>query len=240
LTSTLEPKRFGLLRELVPQAATIAVLLNPNWPPAAKQLRDMQGAAHTIGMQTHIVRASTDSEIDTAFESVAQLRIPALAVASDSFFNSRRDKLAVLATHHAVPAMYSLRDYAVAGGLMSYGTDLLDVYRQVGVYAGRILKGAKPAELPVVQPTKFEFDQSQNGQGAGPRNSGGVALFRRRGYRVSNCHRIAARSLIDLASSRRALRAPRYAAGRRLVSSVLRDTMPDTSPTQGHWSSDQC
>jgi putative ABC transport system substrate-binding protein len=157
LASTLEPKRFGLLRELMPQAATFGFLLNPNWPTATSQLKDMQEAARTIGVLTHVLRASTDHEIDIAFESVVQQRIPALAVAADAFFNTRRDKLADLAARHAVPAMYSFRDYAVAGGLMSYGIDLSDVYRQIGVYVGRILKGAKPADLPVMQPTKFEF-----------------------------------------------------------------------------------
>ena len=103
------------------------------------------------------MRASTDGEIDAAFESVAQNRIPALAMAGDPFFNSRRDKLVALAGRHAVPSMYSFRDYAVAGGLMSYGIDLPNVYRQIGVYVGRILKGAKPADMPVEQPTKFEF-----------------------------------------------------------------------------------
>ena len=157
LTSALEAKRLGLLRELVPQAAALGVLLNPNWPAAAGQLSDVEEAARAIGVQTHVLRASTDGEIDTAFVSVAQHRIPALAVASDPFFTSRRDKLAALAARHAVPAMYPFRDYAVAGGLMSYGIDLPEVYRQVGVYAGRVLKGAKPADLPVMQPTKFEF-----------------------------------------------------------------------------------
>jgi len=157
LTSELEAKRLGLLRELVPQAAALGLLLNPNWPAAANQLSDVEEAARAIGVQTHVLRASTDGEIDAAFVSIAQHRIPALAVASDPFFTSRRDKLVVLAAGHAVPAMYPFRDYAVAGGLMSYGIDLPEVYRQVGVYAGRVLKGAKPADLPVMQPTKFEF-----------------------------------------------------------------------------------
>lgn len=103
------------------------------------------------------MRAGTDGEIDAAFESVAQNHIPALAMVGDPFFNSRRDKLVALAARHAVPAMYSFRDYVVAGGLMSYGIDLPDVYRQTGVYVGRILKGAKPADMPVEQPTKFEL-----------------------------------------------------------------------------------
>jgi putative ABC transport system substrate-binding protein len=157
LATTLEAKRLGLLHDLVPQAATIGVLLNPASSTAANQLSDLQEAAHTIGLQLHVLRASTDGEIDAAFESVAQNRIPALAMAGDPFFNSRRDKLVALAARHAVPSMYSFRDYAVAGGLMSYGIDLPDVYRRIGVYVGRILKGAKPADMPVEQPTKFEF-----------------------------------------------------------------------------------
>jgi putative ABC transport system substrate-binding protein len=157
LASTLEAKRLGLLRELVPQAATVGVLLNPNWPAAANQLRDLHEAARAIGLQLHVLRASTDREVEMAFESVAQHRISALAVASDAFFNSRRDQLAALAARHAVPTMYSFRDYAVAGGLISYGIDLSDVYRHIGVYTGRILKGATPGDLPVVQPTKFEL-----------------------------------------------------------------------------------
>jgi putative ABC transport system substrate-binding protein len=157
LTATMEPKRLGLLRDLVPQAAMVGFFLNPNFPPAASQLRDAQEAAGSLGLQLHVLRASTDREIDTAFESIAQQRIPALVVASDPFFITRRDKLVALAARHAVPTMYNIREYPVAGGLMSYGINLADAYRQVGVYAGRILKGAKPADLPVVQPTKFEF-----------------------------------------------------------------------------------
>jgi putative ABC transport system substrate-binding protein len=157
LSATLEAKRLGLLHDLVPQAATIGVLLNPNNSPSVSQLRDMQEAASAIDLQLHVFRASTDGEIDTAFETVGQHHIPALAVAGDPFLNSRREKLAALAKRHAVPAIYPFREFAVAGGLMSYGIDLSDVYRQAGVYSGRILKGAKPADLPVMQPTKFEF-----------------------------------------------------------------------------------
>jgi putative tryptophan/tyrosine transport system substrate-binding protein len=109
LTATVEPKRLGLLRDLVPQAATVGVLLNPNFPPAASQLRDAQEAARTIGLQLHVLRASTDREVDTAFESIAQYRIPALVVASDPFFITRRDKIVALAAHHAAPAMYNIR-----------------------------------------------------------------------------------------------------------------------------------
>ena len=157
LALRLEAKRLGLLHELVPQAAPLGVLLNPNFQPAEGQLSDIQEAARTIGLPLHVLRASTDSEIDTAFESAAQQRVPALLVASDPFFEQRPEKLVALATRHAVPAIYDTRDFAVAGGLMSYGPSFSDAVRQVGVYVGRILKGEKPADLPVMQPTKFEF-----------------------------------------------------------------------------------
>jgi putative tryptophan/tyrosine transport system substrate-binding protein len=157
LNTELAPKRLGLLRELVPRAETIGVLLNPNFPQFENQLRDAQEAARAINLQIHVLRASTDREIDAAFETVAQRRIPALSVAADPFFDTRRDKLVVLAVRHAVPTMYHFREFAAAGGLVSYGVDISDAYRLFGVYTGRILKGAKPADLPVRQPTKFEL-----------------------------------------------------------------------------------
>ena len=157
LTSELEPKRLGLLRELVPKAATLGFLLNPNFPTAAMQLRDTQEAARTVGLELHVLRASTDREIDAAFEAIAQHRLSALQVAPDPFFLTRRDRFAASALRHAVPTMSSFRDYAIAGVLMSYGIDLVDVCRQMGVYVGRILKGEKPGDLPVMQPTKFEL-----------------------------------------------------------------------------------
>jgi putative tryptophan/tyrosine transport system substrate-binding protein len=157
LTATLEVKRLGLLHELVPQAATIGVLLNPKFQPADNQLRDLQQAAPAIGLQIQVLRASTDSELDAAFETVTQQRIAALAVTADPFFDTRRDKLVALAVSHAVPTIYQFREYAVAGGLMSYGNSAVDAYRQAGIYTGRILKGASPADLPVLQPTKFEL-----------------------------------------------------------------------------------
>jgi putative tryptophan/tyrosine transport system substrate-binding protein len=157
LTDTLEAKRLGLLRELVPQAATIGYLSNPRYASAENQVRDVQEAARALGLKIHVLSASTDSEIDSAFESVTQQRILALAVGADPFFDTRRDKLVALAAHRALPAMYQFREYAEAGGLVSYGIDLSELYRQLGYYAGRILKGAKPAELPVLQPSKFEF-----------------------------------------------------------------------------------
>ena len=157
LALKLEAKRLGLLHELVPQAMPIGVLLNPSFQPAEGQLSDLREAARTIGLPLHVLRASTDHEIDAAFESVAQHRIPALLVASDPFFEQRSDKLVGLAARHAVPAIYDTRNSSVAGGLMSYGPSFSDAVRQVGVYTGRILKGDKPIDLPVVQPTKFEL-----------------------------------------------------------------------------------
>jgi putative ABC transport system substrate-binding protein len=157
LTSTLDPKRLGLLHELVPQAATVGALLNPNFPGFEGQLKDVQEAARSIGVQIFALRASDDREVEAVFETIAQQHIRALAVGADPFFDTRRDKLVALAARHAVPAMYHFREFAAAGGLMSYGIDISEVWRQVGVYAGRILKGAKPADLPVLQPTKFEL-----------------------------------------------------------------------------------
>jgi putative ABC transport system substrate-binding protein len=157
LSTLLEPKRLGVLREMMQAAGTVGVLLNPTFPLSADQLKDIEQAAQAIGQPIDVLRASTDSEVEAAFESIAERRIPALLVASDPFFSSRRDHLAILAARAAVPTMYGFRDYVVAGGLLSYGIDLSDVYRQLGLYVGRVLKGAKPAELPVQQPIKFEF-----------------------------------------------------------------------------------
>ena len=157
LTSALEAKRLGLLHELMPQAAIIGVLVNPNYSPTESQLRDLHEAARTIGLQIHALRSSTDAEIDAAFGAVAQEHVAVLVVAADPFLDTRRDKIVALAQHHSVPAMYQFREHAVAGGLMSYGIDLPDVYRQLGIYTGQILKGTKPADLPVMQPTKFEL-----------------------------------------------------------------------------------
>ena len=155
--AALETKRLGLLHELVPQATMIGALVNPNFPDAANQTRDAQEAGRTLRRQVHVLNASTAREIDAAFAAVAQQRINALLVAGDPFFTSRSQQLIVLAARHGVPTIYPLREYVVAGGLMSYGTSLTDAYRQVGVYVARILKGEKPAELPVMQAAKFEF-----------------------------------------------------------------------------------
>jgi putative ABC transport system substrate-binding protein len=151
-------KRLGLLRELVPKAVRVAVLVNPtNSPSTESTLRDVPEAARAIGVQTQILNASTSREIEAAFATIALDRADALFVGPDGFFNARRVQFATLATHYRIPAAYATREVVETGGLMSYGTDVLDMYRQVGVYAGRILKGANPADLPVVQSTKFEF-----------------------------------------------------------------------------------
>jgi putative ABC transport system substrate-binding protein len=153
----LGAKRLGLLHDVVPQADLIAVLVNPNLMDAETQLRDVQEAARSLGLQVHVLRAGTEGEIDNAFATLAQERTQAVLVGADPFFTSRRDQIVALAARYAVPAIYELREYAAVGGLMSYGTSLTDGYRQVGVYAGKILKGAKPADLPVLQPTKLEL-----------------------------------------------------------------------------------
>ena len=157
INGTLEAKRLGLLHELVRRAQTLGVLMNPDFPAAAQQLKDMQEAARLVGVELRSFSARTDPEIDAAFAAVAQEKIAGLVVAADTLFVTHRDRLVTLAARYAVPAIYSLREFASLGGLMSYGIDLQDLYRNVGVYAGRVLKGANPADLPVMQPTKFEL-----------------------------------------------------------------------------------
>jgi putative ABC transport system substrate-binding protein len=153
----MEGKRFGLLHELVPTAALVGVLLNPNNTPFEFQLKDVQEAARSIGQQIHVLHASNEQDIHAAFRGFVRMQVQALLVGGDPFFNGRREQLVTLAAHYAIPAIYELREYVTAGGLMSYGTDLPDTYRQIGIYVARILKGEKPADLPVVQPTKFQF-----------------------------------------------------------------------------------
>jgi ABC-type uncharacterized transport system substrate-binding protein len=156
-TTGLEAKRLGLLHEMLPKATTIAVLVNPNYSDAENQLRDVQEAAVPLGVQLVVVRANAESDFDAAFSTVVQRKAAALQVCASPFFNTKRQQLVLRAARHALPAIYEWREFAEAGGLMSYGTSLADAYRQAGVYAGRILKGAKPADLPIVQSTKFEF-----------------------------------------------------------------------------------
>jgi putative ABC transport system substrate-binding protein len=155
LTNFLEPKRFSVLRDLMPGASLIGVLLNPKFPAAEPALRDIETAAKTVGVQIQAFRASNDDEIEAAFQTIAQARLPALAITADPFFDTRREKLVTLAASHAIPTIYQFREYAEVGGLISYGIDNADAYRQTGVYTGLVLKGAKPADLPIMQETKF-------------------------------------------------------------------------------------
>ena len=155
--SELTPKRLELLSELVPQAKVIALLVNPNNPGADPIMRDVQEAARAKGVQLPILKAGTESEIDAAFATLAQLHAGALVVGADQFFAGRIPQLVALTLRDAVPAIYEWREFVEAGGLISYGTSLAASFRQVGIYAGRILKGAKPADLPVEQPTTFEL-----------------------------------------------------------------------------------
>jgi putative ABC transport system substrate-binding protein len=157
LSVEVASKRLELMHELVPMETIIAVLLNPNYPSAETQLRDMQAAARTLGLQVHALRASNEREINDAFATLVQLRADAFVISSDPFLNSRTKQLAALALRHAVPTIFQYREFAVAGGLMSYGGSIVDSYRQAGVYTGRILKGEKPADLPVQQSTKVEL-----------------------------------------------------------------------------------
>ena len=152
----LAAKRMELVSELVPQARAVGVLVNPN-SLNANEIEDAREAARAKGVQLHVVKASSDSEMEPAFATLSQLRVGALVVVSDPLFSGRRDQLVALVARHAIPAVYGGRDYVVAGGLLSYGSDLAAVYRLKGIYAGRILKGAKPADLPIEQPTRFQL-----------------------------------------------------------------------------------
>jgi putative tryptophan/tyrosine transport system substrate-binding protein len=155
--TAVEAKRLGLLHELIPTASRLAVIVNPKSPELDAQLSDLHEAARSIGRQLHILRASDGGEIETAFATLAQAGTQALLVAGDPLFNSQREHIVALAARHAVPTIYEARTYPQAGGLMSYGPNLADMYRQVGVYTGQILKGVKPADLPVIQPTVLEL-----------------------------------------------------------------------------------
>jgi putative ABC transport system substrate-binding protein len=157
LSEALGTKRVDLLRQLVPRASTIAVLVSPNSPTSEAERRDLLAAAKAVGLQLVVHDASSTRDIEAAFAIFVQRGAGALIVGSGAFLTSTREQVVALATHHALPAMGPLREWAVAGGLMSYGTSISDAYRQAGIYAGRILKGEKPADLPVIRSTKFEF-----------------------------------------------------------------------------------
>jgi putative tryptophan/tyrosine transport system substrate-binding protein len=153
----MEGKRLGLLREVVPGASLIAVLLNPKSADADIQRRDIDEAARAVGQPLQVLSASSEGDIHASFETVARLKAGGLLVAANPLFNNRREQIVTLSIHYRLPAIYEVREFAVAGGLMSYGTSLPDAYRQVGIYTARILNGEKPADLPVMQATKFEF-----------------------------------------------------------------------------------
>jgi len=157
MTNLMESKRFGLLRDLVPDAQLVGALLNPSFAPSARQSQQIEEAARSIGQRLIVAKASTDEELDAAFTALVRERADALLVAADPYFDTRRDRIVGFAQRQRLPAIYHFREYVLAGGLLSYGISLTDAYRQFGVYTATILKGAKPADLPVLQPTKFEL-----------------------------------------------------------------------------------
>ena len=156
ITVALAPKRLELLHELVPAPAAIAMLVNPTSPYVEAETADVKASARVLGRQLRVLNAGTAQEIDAAFATLVQQRAGGLLVSGDPFFDSERDRLVALAARHSVPAIYQWREFATIGGLISYGTSILDAYRQAGVYVGKILKGATPADMPVLQPTRFE------------------------------------------------------------------------------------
>jgi putative tryptophan/tyrosine transport system substrate-binding protein len=157
LVDVLGAKRLGLLREIVPAATLIAVLLDPTWPTFDTQLNDVQEAARTVGQQIHVLRANTEREIDAAFETAKEIRASAMMIGASTFFTVRREQIVGLAARDALPTIYFQREFVAVGGLMSYATNLADAYRQAGLYSGKILGGARPADLPVAQSGKFEL-----------------------------------------------------------------------------------
>jgi len=157
LTTQMEPKRLGILRDLLPSAKLFGVLVNPNFPPSIQQFEQLQETAAAIKQELLIARASTDDELEQALRRMVELKADAVLVGADPFFDTKRNALISFADKNRLPAMYQFREFAAAGGLMSYGPSITDSYRQAGKYAGRLLKGTKPSELPFLQPTKFEF-----------------------------------------------------------------------------------
>ena len=156
LTNLMEPKRLGLLRELVPGVPLIGVLLNPKFAPASRQLQQVEETARSIDQRILVAKASTDEKLETAFAAFTSERVGALLITAEPYFDTRRDQIVGFAARQRLPAIYQFREYAVAGGLLSYGVDITDGYRQYGVYTAKILNGANPGDLPVLQPTKFE------------------------------------------------------------------------------------
>jgi putative ABC transport system substrate-binding protein len=157
LTTTPEAKRLGLLRELVPGVKLIGVLIDPNYQEAQAQARELREASQSMDVEVHIANARNPEELEHAFASLVEEKAGALLVTADPFFDTKRDRIVAFAAEHRMPAIYQFREYAAAGGLMSYGISLVEGYRQVGAYAGQILKGAKPSDLPIVQSVKYEF-----------------------------------------------------------------------------------
>jgi putative ABC transport system substrate-binding protein len=157
LTSQMETKRVGLLRELVPSVRSFGALINPHFDPSARQLQQIESAARTLGVHVFVANASSDAELEEACASLMGQHVSALMVAADPYFDTRRDKIVTFAAQARLPAIYHFREFAVAGGLISYGPSNTEMYKHAGAYVGRILQGAKPADLPVLQPTKFEL-----------------------------------------------------------------------------------
>ena len=157
VSASVEGKQLGLLREVVPTAAVIGMLVNPTSPGSERQERETQAAAQALGQQLHVFKASGERDIDNVFATLTQYRIGALLIAANALFTGQRDQLVALAARHAMPVLHYTREFAEAGGLMSYGSSLTDAYRQVGVYVGRVLKGEKPADLPIIQSSTFEL-----------------------------------------------------------------------------------
>jgi putative ABC transport system substrate-binding protein len=157
LSNLMEPKRLGLLRELAPGVEVVGVLINPNFPPAARQARDLEDAARKIGQRIIIAKATSDDELEGAFALLLRERVGAMLVAADPYFDTRRDRIIAFAARQRLPAIYQFREYALAGGVLSYGVSITEAYRQFGLYTAKILSGTKPADLPVLQFTKFEL-----------------------------------------------------------------------------------
>jgi putative ABC transport system substrate-binding protein len=157
LSAQLYQKQLGLLREIVPKAALLGVLVNPNNPRGHADVSLIQTAARSLGFEIHVVNAGTDGDLDAAFANLADEHADALIICGDPFFVRANANIAALAAHHTIPAIFGWREFTEAGGLMAYGASLHDAHRQAGIYTGRILRGARPADLPIMQPTKFEF-----------------------------------------------------------------------------------